>query len=162
MKTREEVVNEAASWIGTPVHQNAMVKGAGVDCGRLLYAVYRFAEIIPAEDAPEPDDPSGPVTGRYSPDWYCNTTEERYLRRAMRYAALIAETFCTRSVRALPGSLALVKCVGSKLYNHGGIVVSWPHVIHLGYHDVEQICVMHHRNWTHKEVAIFDPWEKAA
>ena len=54
MKTREEVVNEAASWIGTPVHQNAMVKGAGVDCGRLLYAVYRFAEIIPAEDAPEP------------------------------------------------------------------------------------------------------------
>jgi cell wall-associated NlpC family hydrolase len=160
MMTREQVVTEARTWIGTPFHQNQMLKGVGVDCGRLLYAIYRAAGIIPADDAPEPDDPSGPITGRYAHDWFANTTNERYLRRAMRYGWKIAESVCIRTMNPLPGNLVLTRCVGSENYNHGGIVVAWPHVIHCCDPEVEQVCAMDHKLWAYKKTVILDPWEK--
>ena len=42
---REAVVTEAASWIGTPFHHAARVKGAGVDCLMLLAEVYERAGV---------------------------------------------------------------------------------------------------------------------
>jgi hypothetical protein len=161
MVTREEVVKEARSWVGTPAAQNQMVKGAGVDCGTYLYAVYLACGIVPTDDPHEESDPSGPVTGRYSHDWFANASSERYLRRALRYGKLIAEAVCAPSTKALPGNLVLARCVGSKYYNHGGIVVVWPRVLHC-YGKVEEICVMDQRLWSYREIVILDPWAKAS
>src|SRR5262249_43477037 len=44
---RAAVVAEAESWIGTPFHHAARVKGAGVDCLMLLAEVYERAGIVP-------------------------------------------------------------------------------------------------------------------
>ncbi|MGH7053678.1 MAG: hypothetical protein ACREFA_07660, partial [Stellaceae bacterium] len=41
------VVAEAESWIGTPFHHEAAVRGAGVDCLNLLAEVYCAAGFIP-------------------------------------------------------------------------------------------------------------------
>ena len=37
---REKIVAEARSWIGTPYHNCADIKGVGVDCGMLLVRVF--------------------------------------------------------------------------------------------------------------------------
>lgn len=151
MVTRQEVVNEARSWIETPYHLHGMVKGAGVDCGTLLYCVYKNCGIIAS---------SGELFGFYSDDWFANTNEERYLLNVVRHAPKIADSICRRTTDAQPGNLVLSRCVGSRVFNHGGIVVNWPYVIHAVDPEVEQTCVMDHRLWAFKEISIFDPWAK--
>jgi cell wall-associated NlpC family hydrolase len=44
---RARVIAEARTWIGTPWHHQARVKGAGVDCVMLLCEVYEAAGVIP-------------------------------------------------------------------------------------------------------------------
>lgn len=74
------IVEVARSWLGTPFHYAARVKGVGVDCGNLLAAIYIEAGLLPAEfpiDAPPPG-------------WHLHTQDERYLRLIMRYAVRVA------------------------------------------------------------------------
>ena len=66
--TRAAVVAEARSWIGTPYHHAADVKGHGVDCAMLLVRVYCDLGLI------EPFDPRP-----YTRDWFLHRSEERYL-----------------------------------------------------------------------------------
>lgn len=44
---REKVVAEAKTWLRTPWHHRARVKGAGVDCVMLLCEVYESTGVIP-------------------------------------------------------------------------------------------------------------------
>jgi hypothetical protein len=44
---RAAVVKEALTWLGTPYHHHARVKGVGVDCARLLCAVYEASACVP-------------------------------------------------------------------------------------------------------------------
>ena len=44
---REQVVAEAMTWIGTKYAGWSCVKGAGVDCGQLLYGVFHNCGLIP-------------------------------------------------------------------------------------------------------------------
>lgn len=39
MLTREAVINEARTWIGTPFHHGQIVKGVGVDCVGLIRGI---------------------------------------------------------------------------------------------------------------------------
>lgn len=57
---REAIVTEARSWIGTPYHTHAGVKGVGVDCGMLLVRVYTTVGLLP----------EGTDLPNYAPDWY--------------------------------------------------------------------------------------------
>jgi hypothetical protein len=72
---RLAVVQEAASWLGTPYHQNGDVKGAGVDCGMLLIRVFADLKLIPKFD-PRP----------YPIQWAFNQRAERYLEIVQRFA----------------------------------------------------------------------------
>jgi NlpC/P60 family putative phage cell wall peptidase len=49
MATRAEVVAAARSWIGTPFHHQAELKGVGCDCGGLLRGVCIELELFPAD-----------------------------------------------------------------------------------------------------------------
>src|SRR5260370_9302840 len=49
---RAAVVQEAESWIGTPFHHAARVKGAGVDCLMLLAEVYQHPGVVAPIDPP--------------------------------------------------------------------------------------------------------------
>jgi NlpC/P60 family putative phage cell wall peptidase len=107
---RAAVVAEARSWLGTPYHHRAEVKGAGVDCARLLHAVYRGCGLVAAIAIPP-----------YPPDWHLHRGAERYLAAVLDHAAEIAEP-------PLPGDIALWRF--GRCFSHGAIVVAWPTVIH--------------------------------
>ena len=66
--SRAEVVAAARSWLGTPFHNGADIRGIGVDCGMLLVRVYVDLGLCPPFD-PRP----------YAPDWHLHRDEERYL-----------------------------------------------------------------------------------
>ena len=49
--TRAAVVHEARTWIGTPFHHQARVKGAGVDCLGLVWGTGETCAVMPAVSA---------------------------------------------------------------------------------------------------------------
>lgn len=50
MVTRNEIVEEARSWIGTPWQHQAMVKGHGVDCAMLIAGICLNTGLITEDD----------------------------------------------------------------------------------------------------------------
>lgn len=98
---RAAVVAEARSWIGTPYHHAADVKGHGVDCAMLLVRVYCDLGLVERFD-PRP----------YTRDWFLHRSEERYL------SFLLARS---REVRCpQEGDIVLFR-VG-RCFAHAGIV----------------------------------------
>ena len=107
---RLAVVQEALSWVGTPYHHHARVKGAGVDCGMLLAEVYERTGVMPHVDP-----------GDYPADWHMHRSEERYLELVQQHAAPIEGL-------PKPGDIALFRW--GKCLSHGAIVIKWPEVVH--------------------------------
>lgn len=98
---REMIVQEARSWIGTPYHAQADIKGAGVDCGMLLVRVFVDTGLCAPFD-PRP----------YADDWYLHRSEERYL-------GFIFDR--TKEVAApMPGDVMVFRY--GRCYAHGGVV----------------------------------------
>jgi NlpC/P60 family putative phage cell wall peptidase len=107
---RAAVVAEAESWIGTPFHHAARVKGIGVDCLMLLAEVYERAGIAPRIEPPF-----------YVPDWHMHRDAERYMEGLLGYAREIEEP-------PLAGDIALFKF--GRVFSHGAIVTLWPRLVH--------------------------------
>jgi cell wall-associated NlpC family hydrolase len=98
---RAAVITEARSWVGTPYHNCADIKGAGVDCGMLLVRVFVDTGLcLPFEPRP------------YAADWHLHRSEERYLGFVFDRAAEIEVP--------QPGDLMLLRF--GRCYSHGGIV----------------------------------------
>lgn len=72
---REAVAVEALSWLGTPYHHHARLKGVGVDCAQLLCGVFEACGLV------------GPVeTGHYPVDWHLHRNEEIFSGWLARFA----------------------------------------------------------------------------
>jgi hypothetical protein len=95
------VVREARSWIGTPYHNCADIKGVGVDCGMLLVRVFVDSGIVPPFD-PRP----------YPADWHLHRSEEKYLGFVLARGGEVAAPE--------PGDIAVFKF--GRSFAHGGIV----------------------------------------
>lgn len=143
---RKAIVDEALSWVGTPYHLGACVKGAGVDCATLIYGVMHGAGIIDKQEI-----------GIFSHDWFCHTKEEVYMKRVIRHAYKLVEGKSYPSLKALPGCICLIRAAGSKVFNHGAIVVEWPIVVHAIHPAVQKINASTNPMTTHQMVAIYDP-----
>lgn len=150
MISRTEVVSEARSFVSTPYHLGGQVKGAGVDCATLLMCVYRNCGILKDEQL-----------GVFAGDWWLHAKEDTYMLRILRHAFRVAEAVAYRSLEAAPGNIVLTKCAGSRVYNHGAIVLAWPRVVHAVHPAVEEIDASKHPMWAYQTVAVFDPWAKA-
>ncbi len=107
---RARVVAEAMSWLGTPYHPVARVKGAGVDCAQLPAAVYASAGVI----AEIPLD-------EYSPQWHVNQTAELYLAEVLKHAT---------EFDGPPGPGDFVLYHVGNTWAHGAIVTAWPTIVH--------------------------------
>lgn len=107
---RDEVVREAKSWLGTPYHHQAFVKGAGVDCGFLLICIYHACGLIDWID-PRP----------YPHDWHLHRSAEMYLGWVERYAMKV-----DRAPKA--GDIVLFKF--GRCISHGGIMLNDHDIIH--------------------------------
>jgi cell wall-associated NlpC family hydrolase len=100
---RAAVVAAARSWIGTPYHNCADIKGVGVDCGMLLVRVFVDLNLCPPFD-PRP----------YPVDWHLHRSEERYLGFIFDRSAEATEP--------LPGDVMVFRY--GRCYSHGGIVTA--------------------------------------
>lgn len=107
--TREDVVREALSWCGTPFHDCAGVKGAGVDCVHLLTATYAAVGAI------EKFEPEA-----YSPQWFQHRDEPRFLGGLKRYAHRVDSP--------LPGDVAMYNF--GRHAAHAAIVIDERTIVH--------------------------------
>ena len=107
---RGAVVAEAMTWLRTPYHHHARVKGVGVDCAQLPIAVYSAVGIIE------------PIAPDYSEQWMLHRAEEQYLGWVRKFAREIP-----REV-AGPGDFAVWRF--GRTYSHGAIIVDAPMIIH--------------------------------
>ena len=98
---RAEVVAAARSWLRTPYHHAADVKGHGVDCAMLLVRVYCDLGLVETFD-PRP----------YTRDWFLHRGEEKYLGHLTKRTTPIREPGL--------GDIAVFKI--GRLFAHAGIV----------------------------------------
>lgn len=105
------VLAEASTWLGTPWHHEADVKGAGVDCAMLLIRVFAAVGAI-AQFDPRP----------YPIDHMLHSDQERFLGWLQQHA------YPVTSGAPQPADVVVYR-VG-RCYSHGAIVTQWPHIIH--------------------------------
>lgn len=106
---RELVVAEARTWVGTPYHHMADVKGAGVDCAMILVRVYCDLSFAPTFD-PRP----------YPRDWMIHHSEERYIGWLKQY--------CVQVEAPGPGDIIMHRM--GRCASHGAIAVDDNYMIH--------------------------------
>lgn len=106
---RQRIIDEAESWLRTPYHHAAAIKGAGVDCAQILIEVYTAVGL-----ADKPD------VGYYPSDWMLHRSEERYLGWVEKY--------CIEVEKPVMGDIVLFKF--GRCFSHSGIVLTWPRIIH--------------------------------
>jgi hypothetical protein len=98
---RENVVAAARSWLGTPYHHAADVKGHGVDCAMILIRVYCDLGIVEKFD-PRP----------YTRDWFMHRGEEKYLGHLFERSKEVRE----------PGLGDIAVFQMGRCYGHAGIM----------------------------------------
>lgn len=76
---REDIVEAARAWLGTPYHHQASLRGVGCDCLGLVRGVWR--DVLGEE--PEASPP-------YSPHWAESLGQEMLAAAAMRHLVPIA------------------------------------------------------------------------
>lgn len=116
---RRRIVEEARSWLRTPWHHEARVKGAGVDCAQFLIGVYSGAGLVGEFQ-----------TAHYPPDWHLHQDEARFLGYLLEFAVNVDEP--------LPGDIAMWKF--GRHEAHGSIVIDWPLIIH-AYKNERMVCL---------------------
>lgn len=147
--TREQLVEEARSWIGTRYVHGAHVKGGGADCATFI------AEVLIACGLAERSD-----LGIYSRDWFHHASDERYMLGLLRYAPKLVDAVAYRSLDVAPGNIAIMKVARSKLYNHGGIITNWPLIVHAIDPAVIETDASRDPMWSFQRIAVFDPFAK--
>jgi cell wall-associated NlpC family hydrolase len=108
---REAVVAEAITWLGTPYHHQACLKGVGADCAQMPLAVYAAVGLIPRVQV-----------GDYSPQWFLHRSAERYLEWVERLAREIT------LAEVGPGDFAVWRF--GRTFSHGAIITAWPRILH--------------------------------
>lgn len=110
---RTELLDIAKTWLLTPFHHEARVKGHGVDCLQLIIGVYQEAGLLPADI----DKDVYP----YAYDAHLHDPEEQYI------AALESHGWIEVDQPHM-GDVVLIK-VGRR-YSHGAIAIDYPLCIH--------------------------------
>ena len=109
----DRVIAIARSWLGTPYHDQASLKGVGCDCLGLARGVWR--EVVGAESFAIPP---------YNRDWGETGPHEVLAERARRMMSEIAPT------DAVPGALILFRMAPRAIAKHVGILTGPDSFIH--------------------------------
>jgi len=133
---RSAIVAEALSWIGTPYHQQASVKGAGCDCLGLIRGVWRGVYGTEPE-APPP----------YSPDWAEATGQETMLAAARRN---LVETPIEA---AREGDVLVFRWRTELPAKHAGVLIAPDRVLHAYEKSREGVTAFHLNPWWRRRIA---------
>lgn len=106
---RQRVIEVARSWIRTPFHDGARIKGVGVDCANLLAEVFQEAGLVKDVDIKP-----------YSPQFMLHRDEPLFEQYVQRFGHEVAT----------PGLADIVLYRVGRSYAHGAIVSTpWPGAI---------------------------------
>jgi len=144
MLARETAIAEAKSYLGTPFHYQACVKGVGVACGPLVWAAYKaFCE---------PDGRFLPQIPLLPRDWHFHTQKE-HMREFL-------SSYCIQVQTPQPGDTALFKLgAPDRPFSHCGLVIDWPVIIHAHHKvGVEILDVSKDRFLSKAVVEFWSPW----
>lgn len=119
------IVESVRSWLGTPYHHRARLKGVGVDCGQLVIAAHVEAGMVDNFD-----------TGFYTSDWHIHRDEDKYIAFVEAYLDRIDDSELSLTDRLKvdanvtfdPGTVLVFRL--GRTYSHGGIVTQWPMFVH--------------------------------
>lgn len=103
MTTREQVVAEARTWLGTGYHHHARIKGVGVDCVQLLCGVFEACGLVEHID-----------TGFYPVDWHLHRGEEMFSNSMLPFGRQLPD-----GQPALPGDVFVFRY--GRTFSHGAI-----------------------------------------
>jgi len=109
MTKREELIQEALSWRGTPHRHMQKVKGAGVDCGQVFIEWFGNCGLIEKFD-----------TGYYPSDFALNSHKDTFLQWI--------KMFCVETEDPEPGDIAMFKF--GRVAAHGALVLPDNKLIH--------------------------------
>ena len=119
---REAIVSEAMTWLETPFHHAARLKGCGVDCANLLVGVFAAVGLVPSV-----------ALDAYPMDWHIHNDEPIFLQTLARYADQVPD-----GAPAQPGDIAMFKY--GRHAAHGAIVTAWPQIVH-AWKDVGRVAL---------------------
>jgi cell wall-associated NlpC family hydrolase len=141
---RTAVLDEAMSWLGTPYHHAAFVRGAGVDCAFFLICVFHAAKLIEWFD-PRP----------YPPDWHLHRDAERYLEQLMKHTRELGANEAPK-----PGDIVTVRI--GRSFSHGAIISKWPEVIHAVWNQSVMIDdLVSNKQFDGRPMRFFSMWGRA-
>jgi cell wall-associated NlpC family hydrolase len=106
---RAAVLEELKTWIGTPYRGWSCTKSAGVDCGQLIYGVYKNCGFVGEIELPRD----------YSLQVSQHRASTEYVDTVAQYFREITED------EAKSGDLVVYKL--GLAYAHAAFIVEWPH-----------------------------------
>jgi cell wall-associated NlpC family hydrolase len=115
---RAAIVRTAKSWIGTPYHHQAALKGVGADCAMFPIAVYKECNVLPQSYQPP----------EYSMQWHLHRSDELYLAEIAKFCNEIPVEDSVLLKPPRPADFVVFHF--GRTFSHGAIVVEWPICIH--------------------------------
>lgn len=110
---RTQLLAEARTWLGTPYHNHASLKGVGADCIGFIIGAAKGAGLVPAAYDP----------GYYSADWHLHHNEERLVHEVEAFGCQQRELADRQ-----PGDLLLFQF--GRVCAHSGLLLEDEQVIH--------------------------------
>ncbi len=132
--TRDEIVDAARLWLGTPYHHQASLRGVGCDCLGLVRGVWRDL----CGDEPETPPP-------YSPSWAESLRQETLALAAARYLRSLAAT------EARPGDVLLFRWREHLPAKHCAILAGPDRIIHA--HDGAAVAEVAFTSWWRRHLS---------
>ncbi len=132
--TRPEIVRIARTWLGTPYHHQASLRGVGTDCIGLIRGIWRELYGCEAQALPA-----------YTRDWAEATGEETLLAAARRHLAEIAPA------DAQPGCVLVFRHRGATVAKHAAILATPNTMIHAL--EGAPVCEVTLSPWWHRHLA---------
>lgn len=121
---RERVIAEALTWIGTPYHHMASVKGSGASCSTYIATVFNAALGLNLHVV------------EHAEQWYLSSEEQKYLNELRAQGFVEVE-----QAEAKKADLVISKTVYT-VYCHGAILLDWPKpapIIHVSRDGVKRV-----------------------
>lgn len=134
MTTRQQIVDEARSWLGTRYHHQASVKQAGCDCLGLVRGVYRNITGVEPEQPPP-----------YSRDWAETLRQETLIDAAERHLKRVDLTDLQ------PGNVVIFRFKPTAMAKHAGILTSDSTMIHAA--EKAPVCEVNLSDWWNRRIA---------
>lgn len=114
-QSKRDIVQETLTWVGTPYHHQARIKGIGVDCAQLLVGVAHSTGRLSDEDLKK-------IPMNYSVEWNYHNREEVML-------GILQDMGCTPVVGIPePGDIIAFKI--GRAHGHLGIIVTSTEFVH--------------------------------